>query len=494
MIPSGKFLYRSEQIKACETMAVQQYNISENELMSRAGHAAFTLFRKLYPRARRLAVFCGAGNNGGDGYVMAQLARQEGLHVKIYQSKAVGDLPPAAAHAARQIMSDGIDCLWIDEPLDADTDVIVDALLGIGLQGEVRGEMLGAINQINESGLPVLALDVPSGLNADTGKVYNCCVKATHTISFIAIKTGMYTLDGPDHCGDIYCSNLQIRKIIEQVPPAASLLYQQQLAVPLPKRQKNTHKADFGHVLVIGGGPGMPGAAALAAKAALRTGAGSVTVATWPEHVSALLPICPEAMVHGIESANDLEPLLERASVCILGPGLGEGQWGQMLFKTAMTCQLPMVIDASALRLLTQHPQHDDNWVLTPHPGEAAALLSCSTADIQQDRFEAVKSIQQAYGGVIVLKGVGSLVRTANAQTAVNPAGNPGMASAGMGDVLSGIIAGLMAQGLSLSESASAGVWLHACAADFLVHQQGCCGLLASDLFDVIPKLVNGLI
>lgn len=494
MTQTIKFLYRCEQIRACEQMAIQSFNISEHDLMARAGRDAFELMMKLYPRIRSLAVFCGAGNNAGDGYVLARLAQQKGIAVRIYQAKAPEDLPPAAAHAALQALSDGIEAVWIDEPFDSDVDFIVDALLGIGLQGEVRGEMAAAINQINESGLPVLSLDVPSGLNADTGQVYNCCIHATHTLSFIAVKAGMCTLDGPDFCGTIHCSDLDLKKVIHQVAPFAYPLSDKHLPLPLPSRLKNSNKADFGQVLVIGGGPGMPGAAILAAKAALRTGAGSVTVATWPEHVAAMLPICPEAMVHGIQTVKDLEPLFAKASVCILGPGLGEDAWANQMFKAAMTSQLPMVIDASALRLLAKHPQHDDNWILTPHPGEAAALLSCTTDEVQADRFKAVNELSEQYGGVAVLKGVGSLIKTAESEIDVNLSGNPGMASAGMGDVLSGIIGGLLSQGLSLSQAAKTGVWVHGYAADQMASRMGQRGLLASDLLLSIPKILNGLI
>ena len=256
-------------------------------------------------------------------------------------------------------------------------------------------------------------------------------------------------------------------------------------------RKKNSHKGEYGHVLVIGGGVGMPGAVALAAKAALRTGAGAVSIVTMPEHVSAVLPLVPEAMIWGIDQVNDLKPLLEKASFCILGPGLGESEWAKTLFLAAISSQLPMLIDASALRLLAQVPQNDDNWILTPHPGEAASLLSCSTKEIQENRFQSAALIQKKYGGVVVLKGSGTLIQTLEKNVFICPKGNPGMATAGMGDVLSGIIAGLCAQGLSLSEAAMLGVWLHALAADSITKDQGERGLIASDLINRIPKILN---
>lgn len=491
MIIPTHALYRCEQIRACEQQATSLYQLDENALMSRAGAEAFFLITKLYPHVRHVAVYCGAGNNAGDGYVVARLAHEHGLLVTIYQCKAVVDLPIAAQHAALMAINAGVECQAADEPLDNETELVIDALLGIGLKGPVRGATVSAINQINTSGLPVVALDIPSGLNADTGKVENFCVKANTTLTFIAQKSGMYTADGPDYCGDIHCCSLQLDSCVTQLAPAACLLSSDTLALPLAGRKKNSHKGNYGHVLVIGGGPGMPGAISLAAKAAMRTGAGSVTVATWPEHAKSALSLIPEAMVSAVETARDLIPLLDRATVCIIGPGLGESEWAINLFLMAITSQLPMVIDASALRLLAENSQMDDNWVLTPHPGEAACLLSCSTDLIQKDRYQAAANIQKQYGGVVVLKGAGTIIQTAEKDAFVCPRGNPAMASAGMGDVLSGIIGGLCAQGFSLSEAAQCGVWAHAVAGDLLAKKMGGAGLLASDLFDVLPHVLN---
>ncbi|KTD66536.1 carbohydrate kinase [Legionella santicrucis] len=488
---SENALYRCEQIRVCEQQATSLYQLDENTLMSRAGAEAFSHIAKLYPHVRHLAVYCGSGNNAGDGYVVARLAHEHGLLVTVYQCKALVDLPLAAQHAALKAINAGVDCQPADEPLDGEAELIVDALLGIGLRGPVRGNIASAIHQINASGLPVIALDIPSGLNADTGQVENFCVNANATITFIAQKLGMYTADGPDHCGDIYCCSLSLETCTNQLAPAARLLNSTTLSLPLSKRKKNSHKGNYGHVLIVGGGPGMPGAISLAAKATLRTGAGAVTVATWPEYAKGALSLIPEAMVSGVKTAKDLRQLLANASVCVIGPGLGESDWAIDLFLTAITSQLPMVIDASALRLLANNPQTDDNWVLTPHPGEAASLLACSTDSIQKDRYQAAEKIQQQYGGVVVLKGTGTVIQTAEKSIFVCPRGNPGMASAGMGDVLSGIIAGFCAQGFSLAQAAQYGVWVHAVAGDHVAKKLGGAGLLASDLLDAIPYVLN---
>lgn len=484
-------LFRCDQIRACEQQALHLYQLDEDELMSQAGTEAFFFIQRLYPRVRHIAVFCGSGNNAGDGYVLARLAHEHGLLVTVYQCKAHEELPTAAHNAAILALAAGVECLSADEPLEAEVELIIDALLGVGLKGPVHGIIATAIHQINSSGLPVVSLDIPSGLNADTGRVENFCVKASATLTFIAPKAGMYTLDGPDYCGDIHCRHLQLDACIAQLKPCAFLLHKDSLPLPLPSRKRNSHKGNFGSVLIIGGGPGMPGAVSLAAKAAMRSGAGAVTIATWPEHAHSVLPLLPEAMIWGVKTPKDLKPLLAKATVCVIGPGLGESEWARALFLGAITSQLPMVIDASALRLLAEHPQTDDNWVLTPHPGEASGLLSCSTAEIQHDRYASITAIQQQYGGVIVLKGAGTLIQTDEKNTFICPKGNPGMATAGMGDVLSGIIAGLCAQGLSLSEAAKLGVWVHALAGDKKAQALGEAGLLASDLLDILPGILN---
>lgn len=491
MIKPENALYRSEQIRACEQQARSLYQWDENELMSRAGEAAFVFLTKLYPHVRCIAVFCGSGNNAGDGYVLARLAHEHGFLVTIYQCTPLANLPSTAHQAALRAIAAGISCKPSGLAIDANIELIVDALLGIGLKGPVHGAIAAAINDINLMQLPVISLDIPSGLNADTGKVENLCIRAKTTITFIALKAGLYTDDGPDYCGDIYCCSLDLDIAALKQKPIASLLHADNLGLPRTPRKKNSHKGDFGHVLIIGSGLGMPGAVCLAAKAAMRTGAGAVSIATCPEHVKGVLSLIPEAMVWGIHSVNDLQPLLAKATVCVVGPGLGEDEWARSLFFVAMSTELPLIIDASALRLLAEEPQMKDHWVLTPHPGEAAALLSCTTAHIQEDRYQAVTNIQKKYGGVIVLKGAGSIIKSSEKIAFVCHKGNPAMASAGMGDVLSGIIAGLYAQGLSLSNAAQVGVYAHALAGDKIAQSIGGAGLLASDLLDVLPYILN---
>lgn len=486
-------LLHTSLIRECEHTVVAEQTISELELMTLAGEAALKALTQLFPLVKKIIVYCGSGYNACDGYIFARLAAQAGYAVIINQYKPLEALPPLTRQAACDALDMGIPCHYMDDMIDEDADLIVDALLGLGLEGIVKEPFLSAINQINESGLPVLAIDIPSGLQADTGEIMGNCVRATATITFISYKLGMLTLDGPDCCGKIILNDLKLEHCLRSLTPSAYLLNGAQFTSLLPKRPKNCHKFTFGHVLIIGGNYGMPGSVQLAAQSALRVGAGLVSIATLPDYANHSVNHLPEAMIYGIEDASDILPLLDKATVCVIGPGLGIDEWGRALFNQVITSQLPMIIDASALTLLAESPQYDDNWVLTPHPGEAGRLLNCLTTEVQANRFNAVTRLQKKYGGNIVLKGVGSLIRTDGPATYLCNAGNPGMATAGTGDILSGVIAGLYAQGLSLADAAKLGVWLHANAADRAVEKGGERGLIASDLFPYLRILVNTL-
>lgn len=491
MITIGTPLFHTNQIRDCERIAITDLNISEQELMEQAGKAAFSALKQFFPLSKKIHIYCGSGNNAGDGYVLAHLAHQAGYDVAINQYKSTDNLPPAAKAAAFAALDAGLDCKPLTHEIDQDVDLIIDALLGTGLSGAVNEAISTAIHQINNSLLPVLSLDIPSGLNADTGCVMGACVQATATITFIGCKLGLMTMDGPDYCGKIVCHDLGLTACLKKIEPAARVLSTELSAVLLPKRLKNCHKKAFGHVLVAGGGLGMPGSVLLAANAALRVGAGLVSIATRPEYANGAIGCLPEAMIHGITRASEMDSLIENATVCVLGPGLGTDKWAMRLFQSILASKKTLIVDASALRILAKNPEIRSNWVLTPHPGEAADLLACSVRDIQNDRYQSVAALQVKYGGNVVLKGVGSLIRTAEPETYLCNAGNPGMATAGMGDVLSGAIAGLVAQGLSLADATKLAVNIHARAADKAVAKKGERGLIASDLMPWLRCLVN---
>lgn len=481
-------LYRADQIRAMDRFAIDTLGIPGIDLMQRAAEAAFQLLRAQWPGAQRLNVVCGAGNNGGDGYVVARLAREAGLDARVCSLAPIECLRGDAATACRSWQSSGGVILEYKGDEFEEFDLVVDALLGTGLDRPVSGRYAAAIEVMNRFPGPVLALDIPSGLHADTGCRLGSAVEADRTVTFIGLKQGLFTGDGPDCCGTISFSSLSVPPEVQRSEQPSAQLSTRPGAVLAPRR-RSANKGHFGHVLVIGGDAGFSGAVRLAAEAAARVGAGLVSVATRAAHAALINLTRPEIMSHGIETARDLDALRRRASVVAVGPGLGQSPWAVDLFKAACEDDLPMVVDADALNLLAKMPARRNNWILTPHPGEAARLLQTSVAEIQQDRFAAVKGLQERYGGVCVLKGAGSLIYD-SAVTTVNTTGNPGMASGGMGDVLSGVVAGLIAQGLDPADAARAAVALHGAAADRAA-TDGERGMLAGDLMHHLRALVN---
>lgn len=484
-------LYRAAQVRELDRTAIEDQGIPGAELMERAGRAAYGYLRARWPQARAITVLCGVGNNGGDGYVLARLARKDGLDVRLLQmgdsSRLRGD---ALVMAAAFRESGGVVSLFSDLPRR--TDLIVDALLGTGLEREVRGDWAAAIRAANAHRAPVLAIDIPTGLHADTGRILGAAMHAAATVCFIGLKQGMFTASGPDCCGEIHFDALQVPAVIysREILSARRMTWETFRGL-LGRRRRDAHKGDFGHLLVVGGAPGYSGAARLAGEAALRAGTGLVTVASHPDHAPYLNLSRPELMCRGVADPSDLDPLLARATVIALGPGLGQAEWGKALFQKVLETDRPLVLDADGLNLLAASPREQGNWVLTPHPGEAGRLLGEGTAQIQADRFATVRRLQQRYGGVAVLKGAGTLVcGLSHKPPGVCDGGNPGMASGGTGDVLTGVIAGLIAQGLSPEDAAACGVCLHAAAGDAAA-ERGERGLLASDLIDNLRPLLN---
>lgn len=655
MFKQSPFLYSTSAIKKLEDIAVEQCGISVDALMQRAGAAALRVLRQEWPHARRVVVVCGKGNNAGDGYVVARCAHEAGLGVEVLHLAPLSALRGAALNAAQACVVSGVKLRAWSSSLPGDcvavlraADVIVDALLGTGLQGALQREYRDVIALVNSVGAAgggasngadgasvpaVLALDVPSGLVADRGALAGgggdkggVVVRARVTVTFIGIKCGLVTGAGVECCGKVICDDLDLPAeifggvnvsagavpiahildlasvraamamglITVAATAAAATTIKAKTAKARPKtvaalkttvmpealamaaatlpwrRSRNAHKGDFGHVLVLGGDHGMGGAVRMAAEAAARVGAGLVSVGTRAVHVSAINTARPEIMCHVIERASDVEALLARATCVVIGPGLGQAEWGRMIFNVvrrrafASLVSLPCVIDADALYLLAESASEGEvgevgaggvanNFVLTPHPGEAARLFAAASkaeiaditaiigataisvaasaaiaakinnaitaATVQADRYAAIEALQNYYGGTIVLKGAGTLIKSGETAIksgetapiiaapasvsprvapppaiAVCPYGNPGMASGGMGDVLSGIIGGLLAQSLSAQQAAELGVCLHARAGDMAVEVGGGeRGLLALDLLPYMRKLLNAV-
>ncbi|WP_092992301.1 NAD(P)H-hydrate dehydratase [Thiohalomonas denitrificans] len=485
-------LYRAEQVRELDRIAIEECGISALTLMNRAGRAAFDGLRLLWPAANRLAVLCGPGNNGGDGYVVARLAREAGLEPMVLKIAGVREPGGSAAQAREAALAAGVPEAICSPTMLVGQDLLVDGLLGTGLSGEVAGDFRQAIEALNAAPAPAYSLDIPSGLGADTGTVLGAAVKAEATITFIGLKQGLLTGDGPEQCGKLRFDALDVPvSVYASIEPSARRIGAGALIAALKPRSRNAHKGYFGHVLVVGGNRGMAGAARMAAEAAGRVGAGLVSIATRREHAAWISAVYPEAMAHGVEPGPELSPLLERASVIAIGPGLGRDAWGRQMLARVLETRKPLVVDADALNALAAEPVARGRWVLTPHPGEAGRLLNNAAGEVQADRFEAVRNLQQRYGGVVVLKGSGTLVADENSSISLCSAGNPGMASGGMGDLLTGVIAGLLAQGCSLAEAARVGVYLHAMAGDRAAAEAGERGLLATDLIPQLRRLVN---
>ena len=481
-------LYTAAQVRELDRLAIEEQDIPSLTLMERAGADALDALTGRYPGAGNLVVLCGGGNNAGDGYVLARLARQAGLEVRVIALVEPGRLKGDAAASAQKYLQTGS----VETALALEgADIIVDALLGSGLNRPVEGSFAEAIELINAASVTVFALDIPSGLNADTGVCLGSAVRADATITFIGLKRGLFTAEGPEFCGEILFSDLGTPADIHVAVGAETRLTRhEEIMRNLPPRPRHAHKGRYGHVLVIGGDYGYQGAAILAGSAAARAGAGLVTVATRPEHARTIPLFRPELMTAAVTTTRDLDALLDRVSVVAIGPGLGQSDWAIPLLAKVLQTRLPLVVDADALNLLALEPLRRENWVLTPHPGEAARLLGITSTEVQTDRFAAVTSLRDRFGGTVALKGAGSLVAGATGPIRLNRTGNPGMAGGGMGDVLTGVIAGLVAQGMEPGVATVAGVYLHGYAADQCTGE-GERGMLAGDLLPVIRALVN---
>ncbi len=509
-------LFTCVQIKKLDELIIKHENIASFQLMHRVGEVAFQLVISQWPQCQHYKVFAGAGNNGGDAYVVAALLQQAGRNVEVFATKPVCDLQEPAQTAAKEAIKQGV--MIYDFLISSSVDfsqpqtLIIDGLLGIGFLN--RGEyilspvFMSAIEMINRSGCSVFSLDVPSGLNADTGDVSTIAVKAEVTLTFIGVKRGLLTGVAPDYIGKLYLASLQVDEaLFKTVQCAAKRVTFAQIADYLPARSIVSHKGHHGHVWIIGGAFGMCGAVILAAEAALRAGAGKVTVVTHQAHISALNARLPEAMSFAWDALQDMPgqellyaALLAQADVLLIGPGLGQGIGGKNLLSLAIKWsnekKRPLVMDADALNLIASAPNEfsydsSKNWVMTPHPGEAARLLNVTVGDIQVDRFLSVVKLHQKWHATVLLKGAGTLIYGGDHVIYLSHTGNAGMASGGMGDVLSGIISALIGQGLPLTPAVKAAVFIHGLAADEVKKKQGERGMIASDLCQFLPIIIN---
>ncbi len=485
-----QYAYTAEHVRENEPRIAKMQHIDMYQLMELAGQSSFALASKLWPKAKTILVVCGRGNNAGDGFILARLALERGFKVYLHSLSTAQDYRGDARLACEKFEQMGGTLVKFNEIDLAEIDYIVDALLGTGLSGEVQENYALVMGLLNQLPQPILSLDIPSGLNADTGQPHGMAIEAAVTVSFVAIKQGMLTGSAKDYCGEIYLSHINIGELFARQIRTDTLINGPHFLSRLSARKETAHKGDSGFVVNIAGNESYPGAARLCSEAALRAGAGLVGLICHPQNKMTVVASRPEIMLLEEQSfVEQSQSRVSKADCIVLGPGLGSNHWAQRMFSATMKMQTPMVVDADGLNLLAKAPSFRHNWILTPHVKEAARLLNCSIEDVQSDRFEAVKCIANKYGGICVLKGPGTLISDGE-QIIINLTGNSGMASGGMGDVLSGIIASLSLRSDNLLMAACHGVYLHGKAAD-LASRDGKIGMLASDLFEHIRALVN---
>ena len=500
-------LYTTEQTKKIDNLAIKEKGSSGFSLMQKAAEFSLDVLIREFNYVDEVIVFCSKGKNSGDGFLLAAYAKEFGLKSTVVMCNPEKDLQGVQRKAFEDAKDSNVKIIsfraFKNLKLSKNT-VIVDSLIGIGLKGELRKNIETAISEINKLSIkyPILSLDIPSGICSNSGASKGLSVEADVTVTFVAKKRGLYTSIGRRNSGDIFYSNLDISKgIFNKVKSNCFELSFEKYLPELFSRQDNSHKGNFGHVCVVGGDHGYGGAGILAAKAAMNIGSGLTSLITRPEHVTASLTSCPEVMVTGVNSGQDSEELLKKCNVIAIGPGLGQSAWSEQLLQRvhweAEERNVPVIMDADALNLLTKlklSSQLPKNLLITPHPGEASRLLKTNVANVEIDRFKSTLKLQKKYNATVVLKGAGSIIgyiKKRNMNYGVCTAGNPGMAKGGMGDILTGIIAGLIGQGFSLSEAAEIGVDLHSKAADLASMEVGEIGLTPTDVIDAMRELVR---
>jgi NAD(P)H-hydrate epimerase len=508
-------LVTAEEMRQMDRRTIEEFGIPGLLLMENAGlqvvHHAQRRFGSW--RGKRVLVLCGGGNNGGDGMVVARHLAQRGAEVQVVLAADPEKVSGDALTNLRIVQKLGIPLQVLRSADDLPPlwakgwHLVVDALLGIGVTGEVRGLIGEAIRFFAECPVPVVAVDVPSGIDADTGAVCGSAIRATLTVTFGAMKSGLALYPGAEYAGEVVVADIGIpRMVVEQADIPRRLITREQVHEWLPPRPPDAHKGRFGHVLVVGGSVGLAGAPMMAAEAALRVGAGLCSVAVPQSIYAAAAGTLREAMVHPLphlpegclsaQSIDAMEPLLERASVLAIGPG-----WSTLppareaLRKLLSIVQVPCVIDADALNCLALEPDllpaEHPPLVLTPHPGEMARLMHTDTATVQANRLESALQASRRFGAVVALKGARTVVATPEGRIWVNPTGNAGMATGGSGDVLTGVIAGLLAQGLDAEHSAASGVYLHGLAGDLAAQEVGMAGMIAGDIIRCLPRALE---
>lgn len=516
-------LVTAGEMQEMDRLTIESHGIPGLELMENAGRGATdALLDQFADRIKtRVVIICGKGNNGGDGFVMARYLAERHIDVTVYLLAKAGNVKGDAAANLNRLATLEIPVIEIP---DEDSfskikselsrfDLIVDAILGTGLKSDVRGffkTVIDFINELNRSGTPVFAVDMPSGLNSDTGQPCGTCIRAQGTATFALAKIAHYTYPGADYTGNLKIVDIGIPgAVVDAVGPKQYLISAEQIRAAFPQRPANTHKGRTGHLLVVAGSTGKTGAAAMTAVAAMRAGAGLVTLGIAEslnpiletqvlEVMTASLAECEYGILADI-AIEDITRLADGKSCLAIGPGIGQAaETRSLVEKIISQIDTPMVIDADGLNNIAGKTQllkkRKALTVLTPHPGEMARLIETSPAAVQQNRIACARDFAVSFGVHVVLKGAATVIAHPDGKAYVNPTGNPGMASGGMGDVLTGVIAGFITQGFTPEAAAHAAVYLHGAAADTLAQTVGPIGYLAGEVMNIIPKEIKKLL
>ncbi len=509
-------LTTAQQMKELDRATIEDLGVPGLVLMENAGRGVVQVIGKLYPHIRSAAVLVGKGNNGGDGFVIARYLLHLGIKVKVFLAGSKASLKGDAAHNARLAEACGVPLQEIPEGFDsvclkkdlADADLILDALLGTGLEKEVQGLFKELIALVNEIARPRLAVDIPSGLSSDSGQPLGLCVQASATVTFGWPKRGHLLFPGSQYVGRLLLVDIGIPPALRpEGADRVELLSGDELLPWLPERRPDGHKGTYGHALILAGSTGKTGAAALAAMGALRVGAGMVTLGI-PASLNPILEMkLTEAMTEplpegktgclGRPALERIRTLLAGKRVLALGPGLSTSDGTQALIRSLLKedFSLPLVVDADGLTALADHPESltllSGRAILTPHPGEMARLTGKTVQEIQADRIGTARDFAEQYGVVLVLKGARTVVADPAGAIFLNPIAHPVMASGGMGDVLTGMITGWLAQGVAPLPAACLGVYFHSGAGVRVAAKKGKQGILASELADVLPELIS---
>ena len=483
-------VWPAQALRQLETEGADNLGITLYELMLRAGNAVFDTVRQQWPHARHWLILCGQGNNGGDGYVIARLAQAAGYQVTLLACDGNHPLPEEAQSARDGWLEAGGEIHAADAVWPEQVEIIIDALLGTGLNRAPAAPYDRLIEKANRHPAPIFSVDMPSGLVAANGSAPGVVIEAAATLALVALKPGLITGKARDYVGQLHYHALGLEGWLSGQQAPMTRYDAPALTRWLKPRRPTSHKGDQGRLLVVGGDRGTAGAIRMTAEAALRSGAGLVRVLTHKDNIVPILSARPEIMVDELTD-EALQQQLEWADAIVIGPGLGQKEWGKKALSRVENSQKPMLWDADALNLLAFNPDKRQNRIITPHPGEAARLLNLKTAEVESDRLLAAQRLVKRYGGVVVLKGAGTIIASESGEMAFADVGNAGMASGGMGDVLSGIIGALCGQHLTLYDAACAGCVVHGATADAVAARYGTRGMLATDLFSELYQFVN---